>query len=304
MSKRSVGSSNPILTNFAAGLAPELSNPLADFIAPRVQVPATIGHFKNYDDKNAFQVYNTARTEGGDRRRISFNATDPTFNCLPEGLETTISDDELDAAGEDVLGLEQAKTRVLLGAAQRSRQAKIFSLIDTAKAATAGLGVWSDPGIDPVAQIDSLIAEMAISTGLMPNRLIIDITPWLAFRNHPKVKARITGIQAAITPEQAISFFAAPLQLRIGAMPKDSTKEGKTKANVSITANKVFLFYASDMPDQYDPSFAKSFQGGRGGVTSVGRGRDNTKPYDVLWVDWSEDVQVVSAECGRKLDIT
>ena len=304
MGKRAVGSSNPILTNFAAGLAPELANPLAEFIAPTVQVQATIGHFKRFDDKNAFQIYDTSAAEGGDRRRIAFNASDPTYNCEPQGLETTISDGELDAAGEDVLSLEQAKTRVLLGAAARSHNNKVFAKINAAVAAEANLGEWSNADIDPVAQIDKLIGDMAIATGMMPNRLILDIAAWLTFRDHPKIKSRLSGIQVAVSPEQAVGFFAAPLQIRIGAMPKDANKEGKSKSNVSITANQVYLFYASQNPDVYDPSFAKTFKGGRGGVESVGRGREATKPYDVLWVDWSEDVQVISSACGKRLSIS
>lgn len=306
MGRRAVASANPILTNFAAGLAPELANPLARFISPVVPVSATIGHYKRYDDKNAFQTYETERALGGDRVRLTFKASDPTYDCKPNGLETTIDDDELDAAGaDDPLSLRQAKIRVLLGNAMRSHTYKLFTAIDAAVAAEANVGVWSDPNIDPVAQIDQLIETMAIDTGIMPNRILLDIHPWNVFRNHPKVKARCQGVQVTgVSESQASSIFLTPLQLRIGAIPRDSTKAGKTKANVSITANRVYLFYASDSPDQYDPSFCKTFMGGRGGVDQAGFGRETTKPYEVVWVDWNEDNQITSSACGKKLVIS
>jgi hypothetical protein len=54
---RTIASANPILTNYAAGLLPDLSSPLADFIAPRVTVGSTVGHYKKFDDKNQFRPH-------------------------------------------------------------------------------------------------------------------------------------------------------------------------------------------------------------------------------------------------------
>ena len=108
---------NRHLTNFASGLAQDRSASLAEFIAPTVPTGLAHGQFKRYSEKNDFQVLDTSRAVGGTRKRIEFGATDPFFNCLPQGLETTIDDHERDLAGEGLLNLQEAKIRNLVGAA-------------------------------------------------------------------------------------------------------------------------------------------------------------------------------------------
>ena len=43
---------NVTLTNYARGLAQDISASLANFLAPEVVVPAATGQYKSFDDKN------------------------------------------------------------------------------------------------------------------------------------------------------------------------------------------------------------------------------------------------------------
>jgi hypothetical protein len=74
---------NVTLTNYARGLSQDISATLANFLAPEVVVPAATGQYKNFDDKNTFQVIDTSRAVGGPAKRLEFAASDPTYNCLP-----------------------------------------------------------------------------------------------------------------------------------------------------------------------------------------------------------------------------
>jgi hypothetical protein len=56
---------NVTLTNYARGLSQDISATLANFLAPEVVVPAATGQYKNFDDKNTFQVVDTSRAVGG-----------------------------------------------------------------------------------------------------------------------------------------------------------------------------------------------------------------------------------------------
>ena len=58
------------LTNYARGIAQDLRSTLADFIAPEVIVPAATGQYKDFSDKNAFQVLDTSRAVGDRVGRI------------------------------------------------------------------------------------------------------------------------------------------------------------------------------------------------------------------------------------------
>jgi len=307
MPLRTQATNNPFLTNYAQGLQQDLQSAVANFIAPVVRVPSTIGQFKKFDDKNAFQVYDTARAIGGAAKRIEFLASDPTYNCQPQALEIAIDDAERAAAGEaDPLKLEQAKTRTIVSTAVVSHEDKVLTLIKDSVTATGSRGNWSDTGVDPVAEIDEQIRLIAIATGILPNRLLWGIKAWETFRNHPKVVARQPGAALiGLTTTQSGNMFLNPrIEQQIGVLSKDLAKAGKTRDVTNIVGDEVFIFYASPSPDLYDASFAKTFMGGDGGVDTVRQYREEGSRSDIIALDWSEDIKVVSTLCVKRLTLS
>lgn len=297
---------NKHLTNFASGLAQDRATSLANFIAPVVPTGLAAGQFKRYSDKNDFQVLDTARAVGGRRKRIEFAATDPFFNCLPQGLETTIDDHERQMAGDNVTNLQEAKIRNLVGAASLSHEAAVYAAIKAAKAATGSIGVWSNAGNDPIADIDSQIEAIAQATGRMPNRMIFGLGAWRIFRNHAKVISRVQGADvAAVSMTGAAALLLNPgIDVRVGILGADTTKFGAAKNVSNIVGGEVFIFYGSDTPDQYDASFAKTFSTAAGMVDAVREYRDDTAASDVYYVDWSADIQVVASDSGRRITLS
>ncbi|MFU8894010.1 MAG: hypothetical protein ACNA8L_10315 [Luteolibacter sp.] len=298
---------NAHLTNFASGLAQDRSASLANFIAPVVPTGLAHGQFKRYSDKNDFQVLDTARAVGGTRKRIEFGADDPFFNCQPQGLETTIDDHERDLAGDgNVINLQEAKVRNLVGASVHSHEKKVFDAVKAAKAATGSVGEWSNAAKDPVDEIDGLIEAIATETGRMPNRIAFGIGAWRIFRNHPKVIARQPGADLiGLRADQAARMMLNPeLEIRVGMLSADSAKFGAGKNATNIVGGEVFIFFGSETPDQYDASFAKTFTTRAGMVDSVREYRDERAASDVFYVDWSEDIQVVAAASGRRITLS
>ncbi len=306
MAIRSQASLNPTLTNFATGLAQDLRSALAEFLAPTVEVPSTIGQYKKFDDKNAFATYSTARAVGGAATRIEFDASDATFNAKPNALEITVDDAERDAAGDgDPLHLDESKVKTLLTTAAISHEVTVVSKVINALAPVAGLGVWSSPDNDPVAELDSLIESIATETGMMPNRLAIGLPAWKAIRSHPLIRARQPGAELiGLTPAQFAAMLLNPqIEIRIGVLSRDLAKKGAAANKANIVGANVLPFIASATPSQFDPSFAKTFTGRRGGVTSVRTYRQ--EPFtDVHLVDWSEDIQVVGTLCGKLISVS
>ena len=64
------------------------------------------------------------------------------------------------------------------------------------------------------------------------------------------------------------------------------------------------MFVGSANPTRYDPSFAKTFSIGGSSVEDVYTYRDDNCRSDILAVDWSEDVQVVSAACAKRITLS
>ena len=153
MSKFGTSTYSETLKQYAYGIAQDTKSALADFIAPRVPVGAATGQFKKFDDKNAFQVYDTARAVGGPANRISFEATDGTFNCKANALEIAIDDQERLAAGDQDAALEEAKTRTVVISAGLAREKKVIDLMTNGLSAAA---TWDSTGSnDPIVAIDA-----------------------------------------------------------------------------------------------------------------------------------------------------
>lgn len=299
---------NQTLTNYAKGIAQDRASAVAEFLAPSVRVGGAVGKFKSFNDKNAFQVINTARAIGGAANRLEFLASDTDYNCKPKALEIAIDDQERDLAGEnDVLGLEQSKVDVLLTSALISHENDVLTAVKAGLSAVGSRGSWSDLATnDPIKEIDEQIKAIAVDTGMLPNRIILGIGAWYYLRNHAKTIARQPGAaNIGVSLQQFTGMLLNPsIDARIGVLSKDTAKMGATKSASNIVGDEVFIFYASASPTQYDPSFAKTFRTNRGGVESVRMYRAESNRSDILAVDWTNDIQVVSTGCGRRLTIS
>lgn len=295
------------LKQYAFGIAQDVKSALADFIAPRVPVGVGTGMFKKFDDKNAFQRYDTARAVGGPATRIEFTADDGNFNCEANALEVTIDDQERAKAGDAQSALEEAKTRSLVVNASLAREKRVFDLVKANVAAAASKGAWSsDATAKPIDEIDEMIEAIATQTGLMPNRMVIGLGAWRTLKNHPNVIARLNG-----SSEKSVSLdaFAGMLlnpqiDIRVGILSIDANKMGKSASKSNIVGSEIFLFHGNDNPTQYDPGFAKTFSIGSNSVESVRMYREERNRSDILAVDWSEDVQVVSSVCAKRITVS
>ena len=150
MSKLGTSTYKETLKQYAFGVAQDVKSSLADFIAPRVPVGVGSGQFKIFNDKDAFQIYDTRRAVGGPATRIEFDADDGTFNCEANALETPIDDTERERAGENDSALEEARTRTLVINATLAREKRVFDLIKSKVSAAA---TWNHAGTDDPIEI-------------------------------------------------------------------------------------------------------------------------------------------------------
>ncbi len=306
MGARTTAALNPTLTNYAQGLAQELASATANFLAPIVEVPAGLGRYKQFDEKNAFQVYNTERALGGPATRIHFAASDPTFDCRPQALEAGIDDAEYTAAGDaNGTRLEESRVRTLLTSATLAHEDKVYQVAKSISA-VGGKGNWSNAAIDPVAEIDEQIEAIATACGILPNRIVFGLGAWRIARNHAKVVNRMPSNAAVgVLVQQFAAMLMNPnMEIRVGILSKDTTKFGSTKHASNIIGAEVFVFIGQDAPSEFDPSFMKTFMTRTGGVDAVRTYRDESARSTVHAVDWSEDVKVTGTMAARRLSIT
>jgi len=306
MSRKTTSQVRDTLRNYAYGIAQDTTSAIADFLAPRVPVGAATGMYKKFDDKNTFQVPKTRRALGGPATRIKFEGTDETFNCEPNALEISIDDAERDRAGDSDQQLEEAKIRTTVIQAALARETLVLDLAKERLAAVSGMGNWSSDTVDPVVEIDKLIAEIANATGQMPNALALGLSTWAIIKNHPKVLGRRPGANNSTCglPDFASMLLNPGIHFRVTLLSKDVNKWGKGKDAKSIIGGDLYLFVRSANPTQFDPSFMKTFSIGNTSVEEVRQYREEGSRSDVFAIDWSEQVQVVAPVCARRITLS
>jgi hypothetical protein len=297
---------NTRLTNYAQGISQDLRRKLADFIAPRVATGGSYGQYKKFSDKNAFQVYDTARATSGEARTIEFGDSDPYFNCMPQALKIGIDDAERKRAGDNDRLLEEAKVKTLVSASTLSHEYKVFAKVFASLTAVAGKGVWSNQAVDPVAQLNEQIKAISDDTGIMPNRIVFGLSAWAVFIDHTLVKARQPGAELiAMTTDKMKPMLLNPsMEIEVGVLSRDTKKFGADKSAQNIVGGEVLIFFGQDSPSLYDPSAFKTFETVGGGVDSVRSWRDDNRSSDMYQVDWSEDIQDVAPTLARRITLS
>ena len=311
MPRAATAALNYQLTTFAQGHMNDLRRTmeLAERLAPTVSVPGSNGQYKKFNDLNSFQLYNTARALGGEALRIEFAATDEFFNCKPQALEVTVDKEERNQAGDlDIAQqlLDEGKIKALLNGIALSHVKKVTDIVIAAVPAEAGYGVWSNPDIDPIDQLDKVVDDLATACGSTDGvKITMDLTSWRTLRNHPKVKARLIGVQVGtITLQQLMQMLAIPVDVAAYAISYNIAKLGQAQSKARVLAANVLVTYGTASPTQYDPSAFKNFTTGQGGVTSVRSYMTPSGFYDAHVVDWSEDIKQTSTIAAKRLAIS
>lgn len=306
MGRASTAAYDSHLTNFAHGLAPDINKGLADIMAPEVEAPSAGGHYKSYDTDDAFRVYDTRRALGGKGRRIEMDATDPRFDCSPHALEIAIDDFEYEKAGAgNENRLKEAKVKTLISVNALSREKRVFDVYEAGTTAEVGAGDWTDPTVDPIDELDAIIADLAIETGRTPTDLVLGLPALQQARKHPKVMSRFPGIAMLNINAKAIEgLLILPVRVHIGMLSYTSAKPGKKGvAKETIVGSRVYALLNTPSPTEFDPSAAKTFVTRRGSVQGVRLYRE--EPHaDIAELDWSEDIKLTGAMCVKRIDVT
>ena len=164
--------------------------PVADFMAPTIEVPTSVGRFKRYTEKHRFHIPETLRTLGGRATELRFEATDATFNCEPHALDYPVDNlEQLEADGlEDML--REGITAVAEVAALSHESSVIGAALDAVGSGTDK--VWG-ASADPVADVDDAILSVIKAAkygSLMGVGILFGASAWSVFKNQEKVRGR------------------------------------------------------------------------------------------------------------------
>ena len=312
MSRLSDISASPTLREFAQGAAQSAIMPVADFLAPTVEVATSTGRFKSYTEKNRFHIPDTLRTLGGRAAELRFEATDATFNCEPHALDYPVDNlEQLEAEG-----LENMLREGAVAVAEVAALAHEKSVIDAALVAVgAGTGKTWNGSADPISDVDDAVLTVIKAAkygSLMGVGVLFGATAWKIFKNQEKVRGRFVvgngrskaDLGLAVPTEQSASqmFIGSP-DVRTSYMIYDVAQEGKSADINFLLDTAILVFARKDAPTRRDPSFMKTFRLMNRYMVPGSYMRDDGR-VEVAKFDWSEDVKVTNSAACVRLNIS
>lgn len=297
---------SPTLNRYAKGLFANSSNAVADFLAPRVTTGAAQFYVNDYGQRSSFQVPNAIRAIGGDSTAVLTDGDRVEITLKPHALHDIIDNHELDLAGDEGgrALLREARVRNIINQGDNARLSETLTVARAAVSATAQVWGASD---DPVADIDAEMETIANTIGMLPNRVLFSLGAWQIFKNAAAVKARLTAGNtktktAAVMLEDAASLLLNPNSQAMLSTAVFDSKLSATSSKANALSNEVWIFYAAESADMFDPSAFKTF--------SV---RDN--PFDRVRtvqkdfgekpiVEWTQDAYANNASAAARLTVT
>jgi hypothetical protein len=308
MSRLSDISASPLLKAFAQGAAQSNIMPVADFLAPTVEVPTSVGRFKKYTEKHRFRIPQTLRAIGGRAAELAFEVSDESYNCNPHALDYPVDNLERLEAGE----LEDCLREGAVACAEVAALAHEKSVIDAALGAVgAGTAKTWNSAADPVSDLDDAILAVIKAAkygSLMSVGVLFGATAWKVFKNAEKVRSRIVGGigksgLAVPSEDNAMDLLIGKPTVRTSYMVYDDAPEGKPEEVKFLLDSTVLIFARRANPTRRDPSFMKTFRLAGQYMVPGSYIREDGR-VEVAKFDWSEDVRVTNASAAVRLNIS
>lgn len=272
-------------------------NNIAGFLAPEVPVVTEKFFYKNYGSGNAFLAIDTRRSLGGSPARIGYTVTDSLGVLSENSLECTIDDIERRQNSESESTLEQIKIRDLTLTVLNNYLKQLFTFIKANVSVTGSVGNWSVQTVDPILEIDNQVKAITDATGVVPNRMYLDLTAWLLLKNNTKVLDRIRYTKLGTATTETVSMLTSmPLEIRVGG--------GALYTDAGGSANNVFLFYGQDQPGVMDPTFMKVFVKTPNRFTAMRQYREEKIRSDVYYLDWQQLFAITGAGIVSRIQAT
>ncbi len=305
MSKLEAVTAKPTVREYAQGAAQSAMSPLADFLAPTVDVGTSIGRFKKYDEKQRFRVPNTRRALGGRATVVGFDAKDSTYNCAPNALDFPVDKlEQLESEDLENVVQEAADQIAELGALAHEKEV-IQAALSVLNAPTA-LNIGA--GADIVDQLDkAILSVLKVSRygALMKVGIVYGANALRVVKNHKSVVDRRPGGKTdykAVQISDISDMLLGGPEGRISLMVEDTAAEGLDPDVEFLLDDSIIVFARHPKPTRRDPSFMKTFRL-RNNWMKPGQYPSEDGRSDVLKFDWSGDVQVTNAPAAIRFSV-
>ena len=256
------------LTELSVGFLQEESHFVADRVAPLVKSAKRSNRIPAFSMADLYRDEMSVRESGAESAGGGYRVSNSLFFC--DVWASHIDVDDLTAASADApFELYADATRVLVQRERIKREVRFAADLFTTGlytggtsddvAATSLSGAWDDPASSPIEDIHDQANAILLSTGYLPNTLVVNNLGWFALKNHPDVVDRVKHTSGDVVSEDIVARLLGVERILVCRAVRNTAAEGLAASNSAIAGNSALLAYVAPSPGMWQPSAAYTF---------------------------------------------
>jgi hypothetical protein len=255
-----------VLTNISVAYMQAQTDFIAPQVFPIVPVEKQSDLYYVYTKADWFRDEAKKRAPATESAGSGYNVSTTGYNCDVFAIHKDIADQtraNADAPMQPDIEAAEFVTRRLLLRQERQWVADYFttSVWATDMVGHAGdtsgsnFTYWSNyASSDPIEDVETGKATVKVSTGFMPNTLVLGYNVFRRLKHHPDIRDRYKYTSAeSITPALLAKLFEVE-RVMVAQAVVNTAVEGETAAMSFVYGNHAFLCYTERAPSLMKPS--------------------------------------------------
>ncbi len=261
------------LTNVVIGYRPE--NLIADMIFPIIDVPKQSGTIIQFSQADALRREDTKRAPGTEAKRVTRSVSSVYFFCNNYALEDGVTiEDRANADPVYATRLFGGKATYLVDKLALDWELRVALQVTSGSnvgSYAAVSSVWTGATADPLADMNTAIDNVTYATGYRPNRVIMGLKAWDAFRRHSTVRNLLYGTNngGGYANAADVAKLLEVERVDVGGAFYNSTEENLAQSLSTVWGSNVLAYYANPQPAQERPSFAYTHRWAAPGIPNM-----------------------------------
>lgn len=302
------GHVNVPLSNFAVeAFATPDDMFIADRLFPVVPVQKQSDRYYEIMKDEFFRVITangTLRAPKTKSRRIQFTISSNAYYAHNYALSTDNALEDL-ANADMAIRLRQNSTRLVVNALKLDQEIRIANIVTSISnvgsgVVLSGASQWSDPGSDPIGDINAAHAFMRSNTGLLANTAVIDWDTMQVLRRHPAVLDMFKYTSGGLLTEDALAGVFGVERILTPRGIKNVGKEGQVPSMQNIWGHVAVLVHVGENLGMQSTTFGVRFRWQNGifpndfGVMTDVQGRAGEAKIEVVEAGYFQDEKVIA----------
>lgn len=256
------------LTGLSIGYIQSPSHFVADQVAPLIPSAKQSNRIPAYNMGDLYRDEMQLRSPGTESAGGGYKVSNQTFFCDVYASHIDV-DDQTYAAADAPYELFEDAVRVLVQRERIKREvqfaADLFATslwtgrtsVDPTAASLSG--AWDDPASTPIEDIHELANDILLSTGYLPNTLVVNNLGWVSLKNHPDIVDRVKHTSGDVVTEDIVARLLGLEKILICRAVRNTAQEGLAVTMSAIAGNHALLCYVASSPGMWQPSGAYTF---------------------------------------------